>query len=64
LAFSLRSRDEENGSTGNYGFLEQRFAMQRARLNARAFGGDASRITTFWGNPSWGRDAYALLPAQ
>lgn len=59
---SLRGRDV-HGSTGNYGLLDQRFALQWVQLNALAFGGNPSAVTMM-GESSGGTSvAFHLLAA-
>jgi para-nitrobenzyl esterase len=51
-----------SGRSGNYGMLDQLLGLQWVRENARAFGGEAERITVF-GQSSGSTDIALLLAA-
>lgn len=46
-ADQLRVQDSDASSTGNYGFQDQRMAMQWVAENIGAFGGNSSRVTIY-----------------
>lgn len=54
--------DADSGRSGNYGMLDQLLGLQWVRENARAFGGEAERITAF-GQSSGSTDIALLLAA-
>jgi len=52
--------EEQNGTSGNYGFLDQLLALQWVQDNIKSFGGDPSRVTIM-GQSSGGTSVLALL---
>lgn len=52
--------DEQGGTCGNYGILDQLLALEWTQANIKAFGGDPSRVTIA-GQSSGGTSVFALL---
>ena len=54
--------EDPNGSTGNYGFLDQLEALRWVRDNISAFGGDPNQVTI--AGESWGGTSVCALMAS